>query len=121
NVTFGLSNRDRVVSEQLWKKTSNEMAILVERWRELVQRYNCVSCHISQTNKAQVQQYFKSDDIMVLAPPSLRGEGNKIQHEWLFNFFKNVIQMRPRIFDAIRMPSFPATDEEWTAIIAYFN
>src|SRR6185369_8312899 len=50
-----------------------------------------------------------------------RGEGNKIQHNWLFNFFKNVIQMRPRIFDGIRMPSFPATDDEWTAIIAYFN
>src|SRR5262249_46383588 len=57
----------------------------------------------------------------VLAPPSLRGEGNKIQHEWLFTFFKNVFQMRPRIFNGIRMPSFPATDDEWTAIIAYFN
>jgi hypothetical protein len=25
------------------------------------------------------------------------------------------------MFNTIRMPSFPATDEEWTAIIAYFN
>jgi mono/diheme cytochrome c family protein len=120
-VTFVLSNRDRLVSERLWKKTTNDKAMLVARGRELVQRYNCVSCHIIETNKPQVQQYFKSDDIMVLAPPSLRGEGNKIQHAWLFNFFKNVVQMRPRLFNTIRMPSFPATDEEWTAIIAYFN
>src|SRR5204863_2941156 len=69
----------------------------------------------------QVQQYYKVDDIPVLAPPSLRGEGNKIQHDWLFNFFKNVEQLRPKLFAGIRMPSFPATDEEWTAIIAYFN
>ena len=55
------------------------------------------------------------------APPSLRGEGNKIQHNWLFNFFKNVVQMRPKIFDGIRMPSFPITDEDTTAVAAYFN
>ena len=29
--------------------------------------------------------------------------------------------MRPRIFKTIRMPSFPATDDEFTSIIAYFN
>ena len=44
---------------------------------------------------------------MVLAPPSLRGEGNKIQYAWLFNFFKNVVQMRPQTFNTIRMPSLP--------------
>src|SRR5439155_2058039 len=69
----------------------------------------------------QVQQYYKPDDVIVIAPPSLRGEGNKIQHEWLFTFFKNVEQMRPKLFAGIRMPSFPATDDEWTAIITYFN
>jgi hypothetical protein len=120
-VTFVLSNRDRLVSERLWKRTTNDQAMKIARGRELVQRYNCVSCHVIETNKPQVQQYFKSDDIMVLAPPSLRGEGNKIQFEWLFNFFKNVVQMRPRIFNTIRMPSFPATDEEFSAVIAYFN
>ena len=120
-VTFVLSNRDRLVSDKLWKKTTNDQAMKIARGRELVQRYNCVSCHMIETNKPQVQQYFKSDDIMTLAPPSLRGEGNKIQFEWLFNFFKNVEQMRPRIFKTIRMPSFPATDDEFTSIIAYFN
>ncbi len=120
-VTFVLSNRDRLVSDKLWKRTTNPDAVTISRGRELVQRYNCVSCHVIETNKPQVQQYFKSDDIMTLAPPSLRGEGNKIQYSWLFNFFKNVVQMRPKLFNTIRMPSFPATDEEWTAIIAYFN
>jgi mono/diheme cytochrome c family protein len=120
-VTFVLSNRDRLVSDKLWKKTTNDEAMKIARGRELVQRYNCVSCHVIETNKPQVQQYFKTDDIMVLAPPSLRGEGNKIQFEWLFNFFKNVIQMRPRIMNTIRMPSFPATDDDFSSIIAYFS
>ena len=40
---------------------------------------------------------------------------------WLFNFFKNVEPLRPLLFTGIRMPSFPATDEEFSSIIAYFN
>src|SRR5206468_2609369 len=98
-VTFVLTARDPLVSERLRQKAMNEQAKQIARGRELVTRYNCVSCHSIDGNVPQVQQYFKPDDITVLAPPSLRGEGNKIQHEWLFNFFKDVFQMRPRIFN----------------------
>src|SRR5262249_34003023 len=120
-VNFVLTARDPLVSERLKQKATSEQAQKIARGRELAVRYNCVSCHSIEGNIPQVQQYYKPDDVGVLAPPSLRGEGNKIQHEWLFTFFKDVQQMRPKLFAGIRMPSFPATDDEWTAIIAYFN
>lgn len=122
--TFVLSNRNRLISESLHRRTTNEQARIIARGRELTERYNCVSCHQIEKNSPQIRQYFKLEDIATKAPPSLRGEGNKIQHAWLFNFFKNIQPLRPLLGEmgnGIRMPSFPASDEEWTAIIAYFN
>lgn len=130
-VTFVITNREQRIGEALKNKSRNEKTQQIAYGRELVTRYACVSCHVVDGNVPQVQQYYKTDDIMTLAPPSLRGEGNKVQHNWLFNFFKNVELLRPLLWKSplvptnpaisgIRMPSFPATDAEWTAIIAYF-
>jgi mono/diheme cytochrome c family protein len=122
--TFVISNRDKLISEKLLRKSTNEQAITIARGRELVERYNCVSCHQVEKNVPQVQQYYPITDVITKAPPSLRGEGNKVQHGWLFNFFKHVEPLRPLLGEmgnGIRMPSFHNTDAEWTAIIAYFN
>jgi cytochrome c551/c552 len=120
-VTFVISNRDRLISEKLTEKATNEQARKIAHGRELTERYNCVACHQIEKNVPQIQQYYKPDEINTKAPPSLRGEGNKIQYSWLFNFFKNVEPLRPLLFQGIHMPSFPATDEEFSSIIAYFN
>jgi cytochrome c551/c552 len=120
-VTFVISNRDRLITQKLTQATNTEAAQRIARGRELTERFNCVSCHQIEKNEPQIRQYFKVEDVGTKAPPSLRGEGNKIQHAWLFNFFKNVEQMRPLLFNGIHMPSFAATDDEWTSIIAYFN
>jgi cytochrome c551/c552 len=120
-VTFVISNRDRLVSPTLTQRATDEQAALVARGRELTERYNCVSCHQVELNVPQIQQYAKPDEIATKWPPSLRGEGNKAQYDWLFNFFKNVEPLRPLLVNGIRMPSFYASDDEWNAIIAYFN
>src|SRR5439155_796190 len=122
-VTYVLSNRDPLVTPKMLSKSLTERATRIAEGRRLVQKYNCVNCHIVAGNYPSVQQYFKLDEIATKAPPSLRGEGNKIQHTWLFNFLKNVEPLRPLIYmhDGIRMPSFPITDKEATAIAAFFN
>jgi cytochrome c2 len=120
-VTFVISNRDRLITPSMTARATNDQAKLIARGRELVERYNCVSCHIVDHNAPQIQQYAKPEDITEKWPPSLRGQGNKVQHNWLFRFFKNVEPLRPLLVNGIRMPSFPATDDEWQAIIAYFN
>jgi cbb3-type cytochrome oxidase cytochrome c subunit len=132
-VTFVVSNRflpppgsqvrDRLVSDKVLIKANTERARTIARGRELTNKFNCVSCHWIENNVPQVQQYYKPDELLTKAPPPIRGEGNKVQFDWLFNFFRNVENLRPLLYqhDGIRMPSFPATDDEFGAIIAYFS
>jgi mono/diheme cytochrome c family protein len=113
-----------LVSERLTLRATDDEAKTIARGRELVERYNCIACHQIETNSPQIRQYFKFEDIITRAPPPLRGEGNKIQHDWLFKFLKHIEPLRPLLGEqagGIRMPSFPATDDEWAAIIAYFS
>ncbi len=122
-VTFVISNRDRLISEKLTNATANPQAKRIAHGRYLVtEKFNCTSCHLIEANKPQIQQYFPDETkIPANAPPQLRSEGSRVQHAWLFGFVKNVMPLRPPLVEGIRMPSFSATDEEWTAIIAYFN
>ena len=134
-VTFVLSNRDKLITPRLLAKVNDEEAKRIAQGRQIVERYNCVGCHVIDANQPAVQQYWQlgwygpegKSEIVSKAPPSLRGEGSRVQHAWLFNFLKFVElegtgprgKIRPLPF--IRMPSFPLTDDETTAIAAYFN
>lgn len=120
-VVFVISNRDRLISEKLTNRATTDEAKRIAHGRELTLKYNCVSCHVIEENVPQIQQYYDPTLLTDVAPPSLRGEGNKVQFDWLFNFFKNVEPLRPLLMKTIRMPSFPATDQEWSDILAYFN
>lgn len=131
-VTFVISNRDKLISEGLLAKVNNDQAMKIAKGRQIVEKYNCVGCHRVEGNQPAVQQYwlhgyFDKSDIASKAPPSLRGQGSRAQHAWLFNFLKQVDKegtgplgkIRPLPF--IRMPSFPIQDEEASAVAAYFN
>jgi cytochrome c551/c552 len=118
-VTFVISNRDPLVSERMIARTNTEQSQRIARGRAITEKFNCVGCHQVEMNTPPVQQHYERTEIATKAPPSLRGEGNKIQHAWRFNFLKNVHPIRP--LPVIHMPSFPLTDEETTAIASYFN
>jgi cbb3-type cytochrome oxidase cytochrome c subunit len=131
-VTFVVSNRDKLISEKLLAKVNNEQALRIAKGRQIVEKYNCVGCHRVEGNQPGVQQYwlqgyFDKSDIASKAPPSLRGQGSRVQHAWLFNFLKQVEKegtgplgkIRPLPF--IRMPSFPIQDDEASAVAAYFS
>lgn len=118
-VTFVISNRDRLVTDTITMKGTTDESRQIAFGRYLTQKYNCVACHQTERNSPPVQQYYTREDLTTKAPPSLRGEGNKIHHDWLFNFLKNVEPLRP--LPQIRMPSFHFdNDAEVTAIAAYF-
>jgi cytochrome c551/c552 len=118
-VTFVISNRDRLVTDTMTMMGTTDESRTLAYGRYLTQKYNCVGCHQLERNAPPVQQYFTREDLTSKAPPSLRGEGNKIRHDWLFNFLRNVEPLRP--LPQIRMPSFHfGTDQEVTAIAAYF-
>jgi cytochrome c2 len=121
--TFVLSNRDHLVSDHMIDESVTPRSHAIAKGRALVELYNCVSCHQIEGNVAQIQQYFLTNELTTFAPPSLRGEGNKIQPQWLYNFFTAVEPIRT--LPTIRMPTFPwqetQTNNQPAAVLDYFG
>jgi hypothetical protein len=123
-VTYLLGRRAPRVADSLKidYETSNLGAIADGRL--LTRQLNCVGCHQIEDNVATAHQYFRTviggslyfDEVN--APPNLRGEGAKVQHWWLAQFFHNVEMLRPWL--KIRMPSFDLTTEQSETLVRYF-
>jgi mono/diheme cytochrome c family protein len=54
-------------------------------------------------------------------PPQLFREGERTQPEWLFQFLRDPVVIRPQSYMLLRMPKFNISDEEARAIVNYFN
>lgn len=94
------------------------------RGRNLVRELNCIGCHEVEDNVPTIQQYFRRNVGGKLifdslnAPPSLRGEGAKLQHQWFHHFLHNVESLRPWL--QVKMPSFNLSGREATTLVEYF-
>lgn len=133
-VTFVISNRDKLVTQKMLDNANPIELQRIAKGRQLADKFNCIGCHRLEFNQPFIQQYFlkgtgywDAPEMSLKAPPNIHGEGSRVQQQWLFNFLKHVEQagtgpqgkMRPQPY--VRMPSFPLTDEEATAIAAYFG
>ncbi|MFI5397661.1 MAG: c-type cytochrome [Candidatus Binatia bacterium] len=85
--------------------------------RRLVARYNCVACHIIEGEGGAIRARYQ--DTPTMAPPILNGEGAKVQADWLFNFVKHPVQLRPWL--KLRMPTFGLSDAEANTAVQYFG
>ena len=81
-----------------------------------MQEYNCVGCHEIEKRGGFVRKYYENP---AAAPPPLNGEGEKVQSNWLYDFLKAPIPLRPWL--QIRMPTFGFSDEHATQLVNYFN
>jgi mono/diheme cytochrome c family protein len=85
--------------------------------RRLVARYNCTGCHVIEGHGGDIRRLYA--DAPSMAPPILNGEGDKVQSNWLFNFVKQPVPIRPWL--KLRMPTFGLADEEANGVVAYFD
>ncbi|MCH8251438.1 MAG: c-type cytochrome [Planctomycetes bacterium] len=122
--TFLLSRRAPLVNDTLKVKYDGTTDGAIARGRNLTRELNCVACHEIEDNNPTIQQYFRREfngrpsfDV-TNAPPSLWGEGAKIQHPWLHRFLGQVETLRPWL--GVRMPSFKLSGDEATTIVEYF-
>jgi mono/diheme cytochrome c family protein len=83
----------------------------------LVTKYNCTGCHQIEDKGGFIRTFYQ--DNLQLAPPILHGEGAKVQSDWLFSFLKSPVPIRPWL--KVRMPTFNLSDEDASAIVAYFT
>jgi mono/diheme cytochrome c family protein len=83
----------------------------------VIAKYNCTGCHQIEGKGGFIRAFYK--DNLSLAPPVLRGEGAKVQPDWLFGFLKSPVPIRPWL--KVRMPTFNLSDEEANALVDYFT
>lgn len=96
----------------------------IAKGRKLTRELNCVGCHQTEDNYPTIQEYFRRElagrltTDVVNAPPILRGEGAKLQHNWFHEFLLHVQPLRPWL--VVRMPTFNFRPEEKTTLVEYF-
>ena len=83
--------------------------------RNLVRRRNCVACHEIEGDGGNYRELVEEPH---LAPPLLTPEGAKVQPDWLYDFFRGPITIRPWL--DVRMPTFGLDDAHWNDLLDYF-
>jgi cytochrome c2 len=123
-VTYLLSRRPPMVRDAVAINYDQSLAGPLAAGRLLTRELNCVGCHKIENNVATAHQFITLQQAgsrmfdEVNAPPNLRGEGAKAQHNWFYGFLTNVEPLRPWL--KIRMPSFHLTTEQASTLVEYF-
>ena len=90
---------------------------IYKKGHRLVKQYNCQGCHLIDNRGGQLVEHIGPPEY---GPPNLNTEGRKANPDWLLSFFNNPSIIRPNL--QVKMPSFhQISDEDWDAIIAYFQ
>ena len=100
----------------------------IEKGRKHIYERNCKGCHVVENEGGAIKEVLASAyvadgvgeaEAVGFTPPTLNGEGRKVQPEWLFGFLRNVTPIRPWL--DVRMPTFGFNDEESVEITTYFS
>ncbi|MDE2998214.1 MAG: c-type cytochrome [Gemmatimonadota bacterium] len=119
-------NRSQAGTDAVKRLTPAEVDIEKGRW--LVYDRNCQGCHVVENQGGAIQEplvnaYGAEDvsaaDAVGFVPPSLNGEGRKVQPDWFFAFLKNVESIRPWL--EVRMPTFGFEDQQAIDLVTYFS
>ncbi|MFQ5894458.1 MAG: c-type cytochrome [Nitrospinota bacterium] len=87
----------------------------VEEGRLRIEKYNCTGCHIVEDWGGGILRFYRD---RAEGPPTLVGEGAKVQPEWFFGFLQRPVPLRPWL--KVRMPSFQMPESDAAALVNYF-
>lgn len=108
-------------------------SLFINEGQKTIRQLNCQACHIIEDQGGSVQGSIidwlvsyegksNSDATAIVSsysPPSLKGEGAKIQAQWLFEFLHSPVTIRPWI--SVRMPTYRYHGGEINTLVKYFN
>lgn len=83
--------------------------------RVLVAYYNCRGCHSIEGSGGVIGEHLERK---TLAPPTLTGEGARVQPSWLRSFLQKPETLRPWL--EIRMPNYELAEDEAALLARYF-
>jgi len=103
---------------------------IIEGWW-VVRKYNCMGCHpvhVAQTTIIQGIKRYQDPDWKDQKPPSLIGEGARVDPAWLMSFLDNPARSEKdtdkngvRQYLKIRMPTFYFSDGEIRKLVRFFE
>ncbi len=105
----------------------------ITQGQKTVRQLNCQACHNIEGEGGTVQKSvvdwlvaYEGKDlsdakavVRSFAPPTLQGEGEKIQAQWLYEFLHEPISIRPWL--KVRMPTYSYHGSQINSIVKYFN
>lgn len=118
--------KENIASTKMRNLDSHELK--VHEGLKLIQERNCRGCHVidglggsitSVLNEILMREGYTEEEAVAFSPPSLDGEGEKVQPDWLFRFVKEPTEIRPWM--KVRMPTFYLSDEDALTIEQYFT
>jgi len=98
------------------KRLSAEEAA-IERGRRIVKDHNCQGCHVIEGKGGSIRDAMPD---VSLAPPIIKGEGAKVQSDWLFSFLNSPRTGQIRPWLQVHMPTFGFADAQLNDLTRYF-
>jgi cytochrome c len=93
----------------------NPVAAALRDGRRLIAYYNCRGCHRIEGTGGTIAQYLERK---TFAPPTLDGEGARVQTSWLIDYLRRPTVMR--LWMQIHMPNYGLSHGEAVALARYF-
>ena len=90
-------------------------ALVLQNGRMLVGFYNCRGCHRIEGGGGIIAEHLERK---TFAPPTLEGEGARVQTSWLRDFLQRPANLRPWL--QVRMPDYKLSAAEAAALARYF-
>ncbi len=128
--TFLEGSVDASVPPRYFYAPSDQRQDVIEGWW-LVRKYNCMGCHkvhVGQTTVLDDMARYQDPDWRDQKPPTLIGEGARVNPEWLMRFLNNPSLSETdtnrdgvRQYLKARMPTFSFSDGEVRKIVRFFE
>ena len=128
--TFLLGSTDSVLPARYFYLPEDQRSDIQEGWR-VVMKYNCMGCHMVRIGQRSVLMdlpLYQDPDWREQLPPSLIGEGGRVDPIWLARFLDNPAMsetdpnrngVRPYLH--ARMPTFSFSQGEILRIVRFFE
>ncbi len=127
--TFLLGSVETIIPERFHYLPADQRKDVQAGWW-VVKKYNCMGCHElvpGQTTALQGLARYQGEGKEKL-PPSLLGEGARVDPDWLAGFLKNpalsstdVHRNGVRPYLEVRMPTFDLSEGEIQALVRFFQ
>ncbi|PYT25565.1 MAG: hypothetical protein DMG57_24660 [Acidobacteria bacterium] len=127
--TFLLGSVDSALPERYYFEPTDQRQDVIEGWW-VIRKYNCMGCHqvhVGQTTVFMTLPRYQDPDWKDQRPPSLIGEGARVNPAWLMRFLANPALSETdtnrdgvRQYLKARMPTFYFSASEIQKLVRFF-